>query len=75
MNPRIQAIILGLLFVLAYWLIWITFVAPRLYAEEPYNREHDPRYHGADALLIGWKGKITALRWIDGRYIAMWKRK
>ena len=70
MTPRTLALVLGLLFLGACWLILSAMVP-----EEIHPREHDPRYHGADALLIGWKGKITALRWIDGRYIAMWKRK
>ena len=74
MTPRIQAIIIGLAFVLAYWLIWLLIVAPELY-HEPYNREYDPAYHGADALTVGWKGEITAYRWDGKGYRVMWRRK
>lgn len=36
---------------------------------------HDPRYHGADALTIGWKGEMIAYKWVDNKYEVMWRRQ
>jgi len=33
-----------------------------------------PRYHGADALTVGWKGEITAYKWTGKTYRVMWVR-
>lgn len=51
---------------------WVLQPAP---VKEIYNRNEDPRYHGADALAIGWKGEITAYKWDGKKYVIMWKRK
>jgi len=65
------ALLLGLAFLAVNFFVVMWAMQPE---PEPYNREHDPRYHGADALNIGWKGEITAFRWEKGRYIVMWRR-
>lgn len=71
MKPRLLALILGVLFLVAYWLI-LSWMAP---VNEIHPREHNPKYHGADMLHIGWKGEVTALRWEGKRYRVMWRRK
>ena len=70
MTPRTLALVLGLLFLGACWLILSAMVP-----EEIHPKEHDPRYHGADALTVGWKGEITAYRWDGKGYRVMWRRK
>lgn len=66
---RIASIVLILIvWALCLWLIPIN---------EPQHvptHHESPAYHGADAVLIGWHGEVTALEWTGTHYRVMWRR-
>ena len=68
MSNKTRALIVGLLFIVAYWLIWWA-MQPEPVRVRPVNR-----YHGADAITTGWNGELTAYRWQGGKYRIMWVR-
>ncbi len=62
--------ILGAALVLAVyiWLYWLIVQKP------VESMTVDPKYHGADAILTEWDGKVTAMKWTGKTYRVMWRR-
>jgi hypothetical protein len=53
-------------FFICVWLIPMT--------ETEFEPTKAPTGHGADLLLHGWRGEITALEWTGTKYKVMWRR-
>jgi len=73
MNRDLKTLLIFAAILLIWILIWnLLWSLPDPERIRPIDT---PRYHGADAITVGWDGEVTAYKWTGKGYRVMWTRR